>query len=159
LETKWNQLNLESPFDYTFINEDFEKLYKSEQQTKTIIGLFSGLAIFIACLGLFGLAAFTAEQRVKEIGVRKVLGASMLSILSLLSKDFIRLILVAIALAVPVAWYAASQWLDSFAYKTEISWWIFGVAGASSILIALLTVSFQSIKAAIANPVDSLRSE
>lgn len=159
LETKWKSLNIDSPFDYAFLDDDFARLYKSEQQTQTIIGIFSGLAIFIASLGLFGLAAFTAEQRTKEIGVRKILGAPISNIIGLLSKDFLVLIAISILIAVPLAWYGANNWLQSFAYKTEISWWIFGIAGLTTIIIALITVSFQSIKAAIANPVDSLRSE
>ena len=152
-------MNLDSPLDYSFLDEDFQRLYKAESQTQTIIGLLSGLGIFIACLGLFGLAAFMAEQRTKEIGVRKVMGADVLGIVGLLSKDFLVLILIAIVMATPIAWYAAKQWLDGFAYKTELSWWIFALAGGLAVLIALFTVSFQSIKAAIANPVDSLRNE
>ncbi len=159
LETAWKKLNLDSPFDYSFLDKDFEKLYKAEEQTQTIIGLLSTLAIFIACLGLFGLAAFTAEQRTKEIGVRKVLGANVMSLVGLLSNDFLRLVMVAIVLAIPVAWFAMNKWLDGFAYRIEISWWVFIAAGFTSIAIALFAVSFQSIKAALANPVDSLRSE
>jgi putative ABC transport system permease protein len=159
IEAKWKELNLDSPFEYTFMDDDFQALYKAEQQTKTIIGWFTSLAIFIACLGLFGLAAFMAEQRTKEIGVRKVLGADIFGIVTLLSKDFLTLVVIAIVFAVPISWYGASLWLESFAYKTAISWWIFALAGGSAIFIALVTVSFQSIKAAIANPVNSLRSE
>ena len=159
LESTWKKLTLDSPFDYSFMDKDFEKLYKAEQQTQKIIGLLSSLAIFIACLGLFGLAAFTAEQRIKEIGVRKVLGANVMAIVGMLSNDFLKLVLVAIVIAVPISWYAMDQWLNSFAYRIVISWWVFIVAGFSAVLIALITVSFQSIKAAIANPVDSLRSE
>ena len=159
LEQQWKQLGLDSPFNYTFMDQDFQKLYQAEQQTQTIIGFLASLAIFIASLGLFGLAAFMAEQRTKEIGVRKVLGATVTSIIALLSKDFLKLIAVAIVIAVPVAWYAAGQWLNSFAYRIEISWWIFAIAGLASILIALITVSFQSIRAAVANPVNALRNE
>ena len=121
--------------------------------------LFSGLTVLIACLGLFGLAAYTAEQRTKEIGVRKVLGASVTSIVALLSKDFLKLVLIAIVLATPLAWYAMSRWLQDFAYKIEIEWWVFALAGLLAVGIALLTVSFQSVKAALMNPVKSLRSE
>lgn len=159
LEKKWKQLDLDSPFAYSFLDEDFEKMYRAEQQTQTIIGGLASLAIFIACLGLFGLAAFMAEQRTKEIGVRKVLGADVFGIIALLSKDFLKLVTIALVIATPVAWYAATRWLDSFAYKIEISWWIFVVAGSAAIVIALFTVSFQSIKAAVANPVNSLRNE
>jgi putative ABC transport system permease protein len=159
LEEKWNALNLDSPFDYSFLDADFEKLYRAEQQTQSIIGFLASLAIFIACLGLFGLAAFMAEQRTKEIGVRKVLGADVLGIISLLSKDFLALVGTAIVIALPVSWFASTKWLDSFAYRTDLTWWIFGLAGVIAIVIALLTVSFQSVKAAIANPVNSLRNE
>ena len=159
LEEKWNSLNLESPFDYSFLDADFEKLYRAEQQTQSIIGFLASLAIFIACLGLFGLAAFMAEQRTKEIGVRKVLGADVLGIIGLLSKDFLTLVGIAIVIALPVSWFASTKWLDSFAYRTDLTWWIFALAGIVAILIALLTVSFQSVKAAIANPVNSLRNE
>ncbi len=159
LEKQWNNMGLDSPFDYTFMDTDFEKLYRAEQQTKGVVTVLSSLAIFIACLGLFGLAAFTAEQRTKEIGVRKVLGADVVSVVKLLSADFIKLITVSIVLAVPMSWMGMNRWLDSFAYKTDVSLWILVFASASALLVALLTVSFQSIKAATANPVDSLRSE
>ncbi|SHH16210.1 putative ABC transport system permease protein [Chryseolinea serpens] len=159
LESRWRELGLDSPFAYSFMDQDFQKLYQAEQQTQTIIGGLASLAIFIASLGLFGLAAFMAEQRTKEIGVRKVLGATVTSIIALLSKDFLKLIAFAIVIAVPVTWYTATQWLSSFAYRTEVSWWIFVIAGLASITIALITVSFQSIRAAVANPVNSLRNE
>ena len=120
---------------------------------------FAFLAIFISCLGLLGLAAFTAEQRTREIGVRKVLGANVRGIVSLLSKDFIRLVVIAIVIASPLAWYFMHRWLQDFAYRTPISWWIFALAGLLAILIAFLTVSFQAIKAAVANPIKSLRTE
>jgi putative ABC transport system permease protein len=159
IESKMKALDPESPFEYSFLDEDFANLYKAEQQTQTIIGGLASLGIFIACLGLFGLAAFMAEQRTKEIGVRKVLGADVAGIIALLSTDFLKLVFFAIVLAVPMAWFAANQWLSGFAYKTELSWWIFAIAGSAAIFIALFTVSFQSIKAAIANPIDSLRNE
>jgi len=117
------------------------------------------MAIIISCLGLFGLAAFSAEQRRKEIGVRKVLGASVFNLTTLLSGDFLKLVAIAIVIATPVAWWAMSQWLQAFAYRIDISWWMFAIAGLVAVLIALVTVSFQSVKAAIANPVKSLRSE
>jgi putative ABC transport system permease protein len=149
----------DSAFEYTFLDEFLNTLYRSEQRTAQVVLVFSALAILIACLGLFGLAAFTAEQRTKEIGVRKVLGASISSIMLLLSKDFLKPVLIAILIASPIAWYAATQWLQGFAYKTHVAWWIFALAGAIAAGIALLTVSFQSIKAALINPVNSLRSE
>ncbi len=147
------------PFIYSFMNEDFNSLYKGEQRTGSMFTTFAALAIFIACLGLLGLAVYSAEQRTKEIGIRKVLGASVSGIISLLSKDFMRLIIVSIIIATPVAWWAMNKWLQSFAYRINISWWIFLVAGIAAILIALITVGFQSIKAAMANPVKSLRTE
>ncbi|HMG89483.1 MAG TPA: FtsX-like permease family protein, partial [Chryseolinea sp.] len=159
LEERWNTMDLDSPFDYSFLDADFEKLYRAEQQTQSIIGFLASLAIFIACLGLFGLAAFMAEQRTKEIGVRKVLGADVIGIITLLSKDFLSLVGIAIVIALPISWFASTKWLDSFAYRTDLTWWIFALAGIIAIAIALFTVSFQSLKAAIANPVNSLRNE
>ena len=142
-----------------FYDESLNAYYKAEQQMGWLYRTFAGLTIFIACLGLFGLAAFTAEQRTKEIGVRKVLGASVASIVALLSKDFLKLVVIAIGIASPIAWYLMSQWLQDFTYRIDIEWWVFAVAGLVAIGIALLTVSFQSIKAALMNPVKSLRSE
>ena len=147
------------PFDYVFASDSFEKQYNSETRIGKLANCFAILAIFIACLGLFGLAMFTAEQRTKEIGVRKVLGASVVSIIALLSRDFIQLVIIAIVVATPIAWYAMNQWLNDFAYKINISWWIFALAGILAVSIALLTVSFQSIKAALMDPVKSLRTE
>jgi putative ABC transport system permease protein len=158
-EQIWKQFESEDAFKYAFMDQDFDKLYKAEEQTRTIVGLLASLAIFIACLGLFGLAAFIAEQRTKEIGIRKVLGANVAGIIVLMSKDFLQLISVAFMLAVPIAWYAGTQWLTSFAFKTEIVWWIFAVAGGAAAGVALLTVSFQSIKASMMNPVKALRTE
>ncbi|GAB4021861.1 ABC transporter permease [Spirosoma koreense] len=148
-----------NPFEYYFADENYNRQYQSEQQYGQVFTLASGLAIFIACLGLFGLAAFTTEQRTKEIGVRKVLGASVTSIVALLSKDFLKLVLIAIVIASPIAWYAMNRWLQEFAYKIDIAWWMFGLAGLLAVGIALLTVSLQSVKAALMNPVRSLRSE
>ena len=147
------------PFEYFFLDDDFNKQYQAQQRLSDLLGGFAGLAILIACLGLFGLATFTAEQRTKEIGVRKVLGASVASIVALLSKDFLKLVLVAIIIASPIAWYAMNAWLADFAYRVDISWWVFALAGGLAVGIALLTVSFQSVKAALMNPVESLRSE
>ncbi|GAB3704371.1 ABC transporter permease [Spirosoma flavus] len=149
----------DSAFEFTFLDDFLNTLYRSEQRTAQVVLVFSALAILIACLGLFGLAAFTAEQRTKEIGVRKVLGASVGSIVTLLSKDFLKLVVVAILIASPIAWWAMNQWLADFAYKITIQWWIFLVAGLVAVIVALLTVSFQSVKAALTNPVKSLSSE
>ncbi|GAB4021884.1 ABC transporter permease [Spirosoma koreense] len=159
IETKWKQLAPGQPFTYQFMDDSFDEMYRTEQRVGTIALTFAALAILIACLGLFGLAAFMAEQRTKEIGVRKVLGASVTSIVGLLSKDFLKLVLIAIVIASPLAWYAMNQWLQDFAYKIDIEWWMFALAGLLAVGIALLTVSFQSIKAALTNPVKSLRSE
>jgi putative ABC transport system permease protein len=147
------------PFEYHFLDQQFDQMYQTDLRQQTILSIFAGLAIFIACLGLFGLASFSAQQRTKEIGVRKVLGASVGSIVSLLSGDFLKPVLIAILVASPMAWYAMNQWLQNFAYHIDIEWWMFALAGALAIGIALLTVSFQSIKAALVNPVKSLRSE
>jgi ABC-type antimicrobial peptide transport system permease subunit len=146
-------------FEYSFLDADYNALYKSEEKVGKLSNLFSLLAIFISCLGLFGLATFTAQKRRKEIGIRKVLGASVFSISILLSKDFIKLVVIAIIIATPVAWWAMNEWLQEFAYRVTISWWMFALTGLIAIAIALCTVSFQAIKAAIANPVKSLRTE
>lgn len=146
-------------FNYFFLDEDFNLQYQSEQRISNIFSVFAVLAIFIACLGLFGLAAFTAEKRTKEIGIRKVLGASISGIVGMLSGEFLKLVLIALVIAAPIAWYCMHQWLENFAYRTEISWWIFGAAGLAAILIAFGTVCFQAIKAALMNPVKSLKSE
>lgn len=159
LKQQWESFSVAAPFSYSFLDDRFEQVYAADQKIRQILTLFSGLTVFIACLGLFGLATHTAEQRTKEIGVRKVLGASVTSIVALLSKDFILLILIALALASPVAWWGMNQWLNDFAYKVTIHWWIFALAGLLAVCIALLTVSFQSIKAALADPVKSIRSE
>ncbi len=159
IERRWKAMAPGQPFSYQFLDDSFDEMYRAEQRIGTIALTFAALAILIACLGLFGLAAFMAEQRTKEIGVRKVLGASAFSIVGLLSKDFLKLVLISILVASPLAWYAMSQWLRDFAYKIDIEWWVFALAGALAIGIALLTVSFQSIKAALMNPVKSLRSE
>ncbi len=148
-----------NPFEFFFADENYNRQYQSEQQYGQVFTVGSSLAIFIACLGLFGLATFTTQQRTKEIGVRKVLGASVTSIVALLSKDFLKLVLIAILLASPLAWYAMNRWLQDFAYRVEVSWWVFALAGLLAVSIALLTVSFQSVRAALVNPVKSLRSE
>ncbi|CAA9287945.1 MAG: Acidobacterial duplicated orphan permease (function unknown) [uncultured Cytophagales bacterium] len=159
LERLTKRFNPNYPFSYHFVDEAYEQLYRTEQQVHTLVNSFGMLAIVISCLGLFGLAAFTAEQRTKEIGIRKVLGASVASLVGLLSKEFLRLVLVALLLATPLAWWAVREWLSSFQYHASLSWWLFTAAGALALLIAFLTISFQSIKAALANPVKSLRSE
>ncbi|QJW91485.1 FtsX-like permease family protein [Spirosoma taeanense] len=159
IEGIWRHIAPGQPFAYSFLANDFENMYRAEQRIGTIALTFAVLAILIACLGLFGLATFMAEQRTKEIGVRKVLGASVTSIIALMSRDFLRLVLIAILIATPIAWWAMRQWLQDFAYKIDIEWWIFALAGVLAIGIALLTVSFQSIKAALMNPVKSLRAE
>ncbi|HEY5465023.1 MAG TPA: ABC transporter permease [Hanamia sp.] len=159
MKLKWNQFNTGEPFTFTFMNDLYNKTYAAEQNTGTILNIFAWLTILVACLGLFGLATYTAEQRTKEIGIRKVLGASVTSVTKMLSKDFIKLVFISCLVAFPLSWWAMNKWLQSFAYRINISWWIFAVAGITAILIALITVSFQAIKAALANPVDSLRSE
>jgi len=145
--------------DFSFMDEDYQSLYASEQRASDLAEFFGATAIFLSCLGLFGLAAFTAEKRKKEIGVRKVMGASTMCILTLVSKDFVRLIIISIVVAMPLAWYFANNWLKSYAYQTNLSWWIFAVSGILLILIAVITVGYQAFKAANANPVDSLKSE
>jgi ABC-type antimicrobial peptide transport system permease subunit len=147
------------PFEYQFVDDDFNQLFKTETLTGTLSGVFAGLAIFISCLGLFGLAAYTAERRIKEIGIRKVLGASVAGLAGLLSKDFLLLVGISCLIAFPVAFWALHKWLESYQYRVEINLSVFVMAGAIAMLIALATVSFQAIKAALANPVKSLRSE
>src|SRR5258706_9522922 len=141
------------------MDDDFNNTYKSEQQTGRIFISFAVLAIFIACLGLFGLVTYAAEQRIKEIGIRKVLGASVVNLVGMLSKDFLKLVIISAVIAFPVAWWAMNKWLQDFAYRTSINWWIFGIAAFAALAIALITVSFQALKAAMANPVESLRTE
>jgi putative ABC transport system permease protein len=153
------QLNPAYPFTFGFLDKDLDNLYQSEQQMGNIFNLFAGLAIFISCLGLYGLSAFMAEQRTKEIGVRKVLGATVAGVVALLSQDFLKLIIIAIIIASPISWYAMNKWLQGFAYQTNLEWWIIALAGIVATGIALITISFQSVKAALTNPVKSLRSE
>lgn len=159
LKKQWAVLVPDQPFTYAFLDEQFNATYRSEQKMGLMLGIFAGLTIFVACLGLFGLAMFTAGQRTKEIGVRKVLGASVASIVALLSRDFLKLVLVALLIATPLAWYGMDSWLQDFAYRIDIAWWVFAGAGLLAVVVALLTVSFQSIKAALMNPVTSLRSD
>ena len=155
----WQKTFPDEVFEYHFLDEQLARLYETETLTARLVNVFTGIAILICCLGLYGLVSFVVVQRTKEIGVRKVLGASVASIVALLSKDFLKLVLVAVIIASPIAWYFMDQWLTDFAYKVDIGWWVFALAGGLAVGIALLTVSFQSVKAALANPVESLRSE
>lgn len=155
----WDGATKESAFTYSFLDQRFDNTYKAEQNIGLILGIFAGLTIFVACLGLFGLATFTAAQRFKEIGIRKVLGANVTGLVALLSKDFLKLVGIAIVIAAPIAWWVMNRWLQDFTYRTTISWWVFGAAAVLSLLVALLTISSQAIRAATANPVKSLRSE
>jgi putative ABC transport system permease protein len=147
------------PFTYSFLNEDFNTMYKSEQRIGKIFITFAILAILIACLGLFGLATYAAEQRTKEIGIRKVLGATVANIVSMLSKDFLKLVIIAAFIAFPIAWWAMYKWLQDFAYRIDMGWWIFLAAGSITIFIALATISYKAIRSALSNPVKSLRTE
>lgn len=159
MKTKWDHFNTGEPFTFTFMDDLYNRTYATEKNTGTILNIFALLTILVACLGLFGLATYTAEQRTKEIGIRKVLGASVTSVTKMLSKDFIKLVFIACLIAFPLSWWVMNKWLQSFAYRIQISWWIFLAAGSIALVIAVITVSFQAIKAAVANPVDSLRSE
>ena len=155
----WNELSPDIPFEFQFLDEEYDALYKEEDKFNLLIGYFSIIAILIACLGLFGLVSFSTQRRIKEIGIRKINGAKISEILVILNKDFIIRIAIASVIAVPIAWYAMHEWLQTFAYKTELSWWIFGLAGIIALGVALLTVSWQSWRAATRNPVDALRYE
>jgi len=159
LEKICKELNPKFPFTYKFSDEEYQKLYTSEQVVDQLSNWFSVLAIFISCLGLLGLVMFSAEQRTREFGIRKVLGASPAILFNLLSREFLLLILIALAIASPIAWLVMSKWLQDYQYRIDITWSIFVVAGLLALVIALLTVSLQAIKAAIANPVKSLRTE
>jgi putative ABC transport system permease protein len=159
LESTWKEMAPGQPFSYSFLDESFGRMYASETRLGTIFGIFAIIAIVIACLGLFALTAFTAEQRTKEIGIRKVLGASVSGIVLMLSKDFGKLVIIAFVLAIPFAWWGINKWLETYQYKVEIGWWVYALSGIAAFLIAWLTMSYQSIRAAISNPVDSLRNE
>jgi len=158
-ETIFKRYNPQYPFEYRFVDKEYANKFEDEKRTGTLAGLFAGLTIFISCLGLFGLATYMAEARIKEIGVRKVLGASVTNITALLSKDFLKLVGISILIASPIAWIAMHKWLQGYNYRIGISWWVFLLSGVLAILIALFTVSYQAIKAAVANPVKSLRTE
>ncbi|ULT27379.1 hypothetical protein KUH03_11880 [Sphingobacterium sp. E70] len=155
----WAELAPHRPFLYSFLDDNFNRQYEADYNFRRLFTAFSSLALFIACLGLLGLVTYTAQQRTKEIGVRKVLGASIYNLVLLLSSDFIRLLVIALCIATPLSWIAMNKWLDNFAYHIEPKWWMFAFAGFTAVLIALVTVSFQTFKAAKANPVDSLRDE
>ncbi|HEX8024406.1 ABC transporter permease [Mucilaginibacter sp.] len=159
IKDKWKSIKPGKEFEYSFMDEDFDSSYRAEQRMGTIFIICTSLTIIIACLGLFGLAAYSAEQRTKEIGIRKVLGANVAAIVGMLSKDFIKLVMIALVIAIPVAWFAMQQWLQGFAYRQNIQWWVIVLAGGAAVLIAFVTISFQSIKAALANPVRSLKNE
>ena len=159
IENTWNNFAQNMPFEYSFLDEDFDNLYINEKQTRKLFTIFSCLAIFIACLGLFGLVSFIADRKTKEIGIRKVLGASVSGIVTILNKSFIKLVLIANFIAWPAAWYAMNRWLQNFAYRIKLSWWMFVLAALISLMIALITVSSQTVKAALKNPVNSLRYE
>jgi putative ABC transport system permease protein len=159
METTWHKDLPGVPFEYTFLDNEVQKQYETEITLSNIINSFTLMAILISCLGLFGLAAFSAEQRNKEIGIRKVLGASVFNLTTLLSKDFLKLVLIAIVISTPIAWWVMNKWLEGFAYRITMQWWMFAIAGLLAVFIALFTVSFQAIKAAITKPVKSLRTE
>lgn len=159
IQSLWEKHFPDLPFKYEFLDDHFEEVYRADTQTSTIVGALAGLTILISCLGLFGLSTYTAERRRKEIGVRKTLGASVASVTGLLAKDFLKLVLIAILIASPIAFYFMQNWLAGFAYRIDIQWWMFATTGIMAVTIAFLTVSFQSIKAALANPVNSLKSE
>ena len=159
IESAWHRLDPDEPFVYSFLDEDFQKNYATETRLASIVGYFTVIAILISCLGLFGLAAFSAEQRTKEIGVRKALGASVTGIVALLSKDFLKLVVIAIVIASPIAWFVMNKWLQDFTYRISISWVVFAITTGIALAIAMFTISFQAIKSALTNPVSSLRSE
>lgn len=159
VETVFKKYAPEAPFNYKFADSEYAQKFLAEERTGKLASIFAGLAIFISCLGLFGVASFVAEQRIKEIGVRKVLGASVAGIWGLLSKEFVMLVSIALLIAVPVSWYFMHQWLQQYTYRTGLSWWVFALTGAGAVMITLLTVSYHSLKAALTNPVKSLRSE
>jgi putative ABC transport system permease protein len=158
-ESLWKKYNADYAFDYNFLDSQFDALYKTDTHIGQLFNCFAVVTICISCLGLFGLVTFTAESKVKEIGVRKVLGAGMPQIIALLSKDFLLLVLIAAAIAFPVAWNVLNRFLQAYAYRTDLSWWVFALAGFITLLIAMLTVSFKCVQAALANPVRALKNE
>ena len=159
IENKWREVFPQSTFDYTFLDEKFEAQYEQDKAFGNAFQIFTVLSILIASLGLFGLTAYTVVLRKKEIGIRKVNGATITQVLTLLNKDFVKLLGLAFLIAMPSAWYVMNQWLEGFTYRTNFSWWIFALAGLTALLITFLTVSWQSFKAAVTNPVESLKDE
>jgi len=159
MRKNWGSLTTEAPFTYSFLDDRYDQMYKNERHTGLLLTIFAGLTIFVACLGLFGLATFTAEQRTKEIGIRKVLGADVKGIVALLASGFLRLVGLAFVLAAPVAWFFMNKWLQDFAYPVSIGYDVFLLAAGTAFMIALLTISVRAIRAATANPVKSLRTE
>jgi putative ABC transport system permease protein len=159
LNKTWTKLVPDMPFEYSFVDEKFDNFYKGEERWSAIVGWAGGISIFLACLGLFGLAALAAVNRIKEMGIRKVLGATVSQVAGLLSKDFIKLIAIALVIASPLAWYLMNNWLQSYAWRINITWWVFALTGLFALLVAVTTVSFQAVKAALANPVKALRTE
>ncbi|MEN0051919.1 MAG: FtsX-like permease family protein, partial [Bacteroidota bacterium] len=159
IQKEWESFAPNAPFEFAFLDSEIQQLYESENRMSSIFTVFSLLAIFIACLGLFGLATFMAQRRTKEIGVRKVLGASIANLIGLLAKDFLKLVMIALIFAIPIAYYFMNQWLDNFAYAIQIQWWVFALTAIIALGIALLTISFQSVKTALANPINSLKNE
>jgi putative ABC transport system permease protein len=159
MKRKWVDAKAEAPFSYSFLDDRFKDSIKAEQTIGRILGIFAGLTILVACLGLFGLATFTAEQRTKEIGIRKVLGADTRTIVALLSTDFLRLVGLAFLIAAPVSWLAMNRWLQDYPYRITIGWWVFALAAGLTLVITLLTISLRALKAALANPIDSLHTE
>jgi putative ABC transport system permease protein len=159
MKKQWDSFNTDEPFTYSFLDNLYNKTYAAEQKTSTILDIFAMLTVIVACLGLFGLVTYTAERRVKEIGIRKVLGASMTQITGMLSADFLKLVFLSCLIAFPVSWWATNKWLESFAYRMTMHWWVYASAGLIALMIALITLSFQAIKAALANPVKSLRTD
>ena len=155
----WKSMAPAAPIEYDFLDDSFARMYRTETKTGDVLGIFTGIALFIGCLGLFALAAFMTEQRSKEIGVRKVLGATAVGLAGLLTKDFLKLVVLAILVAAPVAWFLSEKWLNDFAYRIALEWWMVGLTGAVAILIAALTVGVHTMRAALENPVRSLKNE
>ena len=159
IEPIFKKFNPDQPFEYKFVDEEYAKKFGDEERVGRLAGFFASLAVVISCLGLFGLTSFVAEQRKKEIGVRKVLGASVFSVWNLLSRDFVMLVIISFLIAVPLSFYFMHSWLQNYNYRVNMSWWIFAAAGAGALFVTFVTVSFQAIKAAVASPVKSLRTE
>jgi len=155
----WNNYNADEPLEYKFLDENFERMYLSEDKLRTLLAIFTVIAVFIGCLGLSGLAAYSAERRKKELGIRKVLGASVQGLVLLLSKDFVKLVIISLLIASPLAYYCMHRWLNDFAYRVSISWWIFAGTALVTTGVALLTVGLQAIRSAMANPINSIRTE